>query len=60
MLESSGMTVTVEDVRTSLRLLIPAITTGNLPDMESKICQNLLELWLEELGKKREKIERKG
>ena len=50
-LASRGEVVTVEDVRTCLGWLIPAITTGNMPKTDNKARLGLLKLWLEELGK---------
>ena len=46
---SRGITVTVEDVRTALGWLVPALATGNLPETENKIRLDLLKLWLDEL-----------
>jgi hypothetical protein len=49
MLASRGLVVTVEDVRTSLGWLIPALTTGELPDTDRTIRLDLLRRWLKEL-----------
>jgi hypothetical protein len=49
MLASKGLAVTVEDVRTSLGWLIPALTTGELPDTDRTIRLDLLRRWLKEL-----------
>jgi len=49
MLASKGMVVTVEDVRTSLRWLVPALATGTIPDLDNKVSIGLLRIWLEEL-----------
>ena len=49
-LASEDIVVTVDDVRTCLGWLVPALGTGNLPDTENKIRLGLLKLWLEELG----------
>ena len=49
MLETKKIVVTVEDVRTALDWLIPALNTGRLPRTENKISLNLLKLWLDEL-----------
>jgi len=46
-----GEVVTVEDVRTCLGWLVPALVTGNMPQTDSKARLGLLKLWLEELGK---------
>jgi len=49
MLASEDIVVTVEDVRTCLGWLVPALATGNMPDTENKVGLGLLKLWLEEL-----------
>ena len=46
---SRGITVTVADVRTALKWLLPALTTGVLPQTDQKIPYNLLKLWLDDL-----------
>lgn len=48
-LMSKKIVVTVEDVRVALDWLVPALNTGNLPQMENKISLDLLKLWLDEL-----------
>jgi hypothetical protein len=48
-LESKGITVTVEDVRVALGWLVPSLKTGRLPDTDDKIKLDLLKLWLDEL-----------
>jgi len=48
-LTSKGIVVTVEDVRTVLSWLVPALATGCLPETDNKIRQDLLTLWLDEL-----------
>lgn len=48
-LESTGRTVTVEDVRTSLKWLVPSLATGQLPQTDNKLSLDLLKLWLDEL-----------
>ena len=48
-LESTGVVVQVEDVRTALNWLVPALLTGQLPDTDDKIRHDLLKLWLDEL-----------
>ena len=50
MLVSENIVVTVDDVRTCLGWLVPALATGNMPDTESRVGLGLLKLWLEELG----------
>ncbi len=50
-LVSRGEVVTVEDVRTCLDWLVPALATGNMPQTDNKSRLGLLKLWLEELGK---------
>lgn len=49
LLESTGVIVTVEDVRTSLGWLVPALMTGRLPDTEDRVRLGLLKIWLDEL-----------
>ena len=49
MLESKGVVVTVEDVRTSLNWLVPALAIGNIPETDKKISLELLKLWLDDL-----------
>ena len=49
LLESKGITVTVEDVRTALGWLVPSLKTGRLPDTEDRIKLDLLKIWLDEL-----------
>lgn len=49
LLESHGIVLTVEDVRTALGFLVPVITSGVLPKKLKKIHLDLLMLWLEEL-----------
>ena len=49
LLSSRGIVVTVEDVRIALRWLVPAWTTGVLPQCDQVISHNLLKLWLDEL-----------
>lgn len=48
-LASRGITVTVDDVRTALKWLVPALGTGELPRMDRRISLDLLKIWLEEL-----------
>lgn len=52
LLASRGVVVTVEDVRTCLAWLVPAIATGNVPETKNKISLDLLRIWLDALGKK--------
>ena len=49
MLGSKGVVVTVEDVRTCLKWLVPALATGTLPDLGNEIQMNLLRVWIETL-----------
>ncbi len=49
MFELKGVVVTVEDVRTSLSWLIPALALGNMPETDNEVSLELLELWLEDL-----------
>ena len=48
-LKAEGVTVTVQDVQTTLDWLIPAIKSGRLPPSDNKIRLDLLKLWLDEL-----------
>jgi hypothetical protein len=48
-LASKGITVTVEDVRVALDWLVPAMSSGILPQTDDKLRLDLLKLWLEEL-----------
>jgi hypothetical protein len=49
MLESRGIVVTVEDVRTALGWLVPCLATGQLPETDNKLRLDLLKIWLDEL-----------
>ena len=49
LLESKGITVTVEDVRVALGRLVPCLKTGRLPDTDDKVKLDLLKIWLGEL-----------
>jgi hypothetical protein len=49
LLESKGITVTVEDVRIALGWLVPSLKTGRLPDTNDKVKLDLLKIWLDEL-----------
>jgi hypothetical protein len=49
LLSSRGIIVTVADVRTALKWLLPAMTTGVLPQTDEKIPYDLLTLWLDDL-----------
>jgi hypothetical protein len=48
-LASRGITVTVEDVRTALDWLVPALSSGKLPRTDDKLRLDLLKIWLDEL-----------
>ncbi len=48
-LASRGILVTVEDVRTSLDWLVPALDTGDKPETDNEIRLGLLNIWLQEL-----------
>lgn len=50
LLSSQGTVVTVEDVRTALDWLVPALASGQLPETESETRLGLLKVWLQELG----------
>ena len=49
MLQSSGIVITVEDVRSALEYLVPSLKTGRLPKTADKIKLDLLKLWLDEI-----------
>lgn len=49
MLASRGITVTVEDVRTSLGWLLPSLAAGQVPQTDNELRLDLLKLWLDEL-----------
>ena len=49
MIESRGIVVTVEDVRSTLEWLVPSLKTGRLPETDNKVRLDLLKLWLDEL-----------
>ena len=49
MLESEGIIVTVEDVRTALGWLVPSLLSGQLPETNSRVRLGLLEIWIDEL-----------
>jgi len=48
-LASTGVVVTVEDVRWSLERLVRALDTGNMPEADNEISLDLLRIWLREL-----------
>ena len=50
MLESDGITVTVEDVRTVLGWLVPSLLSGQLPETKNRVRLGLLKIWLDELS----------
>ena len=50
MLESKDVVVTVEDVRSSLECLIPALAEGRMPETENEVRLGLINAWLRELG----------
>ncbi len=56
MLASRGVIVTVDDVKTSLRWLIPALATGNIPDLENEVCLELLKTWISQLRTRLSKL----
>ncbi len=49
MLEQEGIVVRVQDVKTSLRWLVPALATGNIPQLDNPISMELLKTWLRDL-----------
>ncbi|HDM08934.1 MAG TPA: hypothetical protein ENF92_00265 [Desulfobacteraceae bacterium] len=44
-----GIVVTVEDVQRSLSWLLPALSTGNIPQLANEIQDGLLRRWVSEL-----------
>jgi len=48
-LKTSGVIVTVEDVRAALDWLVPAMKSGRLPVVDNRVRLDLLKLWLDEL-----------
>jgi hypothetical protein len=48
MKETKGLKVTVEDVKTTLDLLLESLNTGRLPETKDKVRLDLLKLWLDE------------
>lgn len=50
MKEQAGITVTVEDVRVTLDMLLQVLHTKMVPHQDLAVRANLLELWLEELA----------
>jgi hypothetical protein len=48
-LKAKGVTVTVQDVKTALDWLLPALKTGKLPATDDKVRLDLLKLWMDEL-----------
>ncbi|RLB31228.1 MAG: hypothetical protein DRH11_13585 [Deltaproteobacteria bacterium] len=49
MLEHKGVVVTVEDVRTALKWLVPCLATGQVPKTDDKLRLDLLKIWVDEL-----------
>lgn len=49
LLESKGVRLTVQDVRTVLGWLVPSLTTGKLPSTDNKVRLDLLKIWVDEL-----------
>jgi hypothetical protein len=60
MFASRGLVVTVHDVRTSLSWLIPALATGNIPNLENPVSMELLVRWLDALKSFPDKREQEG
>ena len=48
-LKSTGVVVKVEDVQAALNWLMPALSTGQLPDTDDRLRLDLLKLWLDEI-----------
>ena len=49
LLASKSITVTVDDVRTALKWLVPVLDTGELPRTDHWVSLDLLKIWIEEL-----------
>ena len=49
LLESQGIVLTVEAVRTALSWLMPALGTGAMPETDETVSLGLLKIWLNEL-----------
>ncbi len=49
MYTEKGIIVTVEDVRRALDWLLPALSTGNVPQLRNEIQDGLLRKWIREL-----------
>ncbi|MFZ7111902.1 MAG: hypothetical protein ACOWYE_09490 [Desulfatiglandales bacterium] len=49
LLASRGVILTVEDVKTALNWLVPALATGELPETENRIRLDLVKTWLDRL-----------
>ena len=49
MLASQGIIITVEDVRVTLKHLVPFLETGRLPGTTDHIKLDLLKIWKENL-----------
>ena len=49
MLESKGIVVTVEDVRSTLDWLVPTLKSGRLPETDNTVRLDLIKLWMDEL-----------
>ena len=47
-LESKGLTITVEDVRAVLGWLVSSLATGQLPQTDNEVRLDLLKIWLDE------------
>lgn len=48
LLSFKGLPLTVEDVRSALGLLVPALVSGQLPQTDDKVRLDLLKIWLDE------------
>ena len=49
MYAEKGIVVTVDDVKRALDWLLPALSTGNIPQLGNQIQDGLLRKWIREL-----------
>lgn len=60
LLASEGIVLTVEEVRKTLQWLVPALATGESPQMGNRIRQELLKTWLEKLNPREDSFKPQG
>ncbi len=56
MLASKGIVVTVDHVKTSLKWLVPALATGNIPELDNQVSLDLLRTWINALRTSPKKV----